>query len=107
MWASRFSARHRGVVALALVDPPLPAIAGPLGVVTVPIVGTAARPVATGIEDDVAEVLSAAEHAEWALYGGVEIDYWDADREAYDAAAAIDTFDRIVGFFGRTLPPKE
>jgi hypothetical protein len=63
--------------------------------------------VATGTEDDVAEVLSAAEHAEWALYGGVEIDYWDADREAYDAAAAIDTFDRIVGFFGRTLPPKE
>jgi dienelactone hydrolase len=107
VWASRFSARHPGVVALALLDPPLPAVAAPLGMVSVPILGTVARSAGAETGDDVGAVRSAAEHAEWALYGTVETDYWDADRYAYDAAAAIDTFDRIVGFFGRTLPPKE
>lgn len=107
MWASRFSARHPGVVALALLDPPLPAVAAPLGMVSVPILGTVARSAGSETGDDVGAVRSAAEHAEWALYGTVETDYWDADRYAYDAAASIDTFDRIVGFFGRTLPPKE
>ena len=107
VWASSFSARHPGVVALALVDPPLPAVVGPLDAVTVPMLGTVARPGGTETGDDIGTLRSAAEHAEWALYGAVGTDYWDADRDTYDAAAAIDTFDRIVGFFGRTLPPKE
>lgn len=106
-WAARFVAGHPAVAGLALVNPPLPSVAAPLGGVFVPVLGTVAVGGDPESGDDLEVVRSAVEHAEWARYGGVEAGYWDADQDRYDAAAATDTFDRVVGFFGLSLPPKE
>ena len=105
-WATRFAADHRGLAALALVDPPLGAIAATLPTVLVPVLGTVAARDADS-EGDLEEARSAVAHAEWVRYGGVAAGYWDADREEYDDAAATDTWDRVIGFLGRRLPPKE
>jgi dienelactone hydrolase len=106
-WAARFVAGHPGVAGLALVNPPLPSVAAPLGGVSVPVLGTVTVGEDLESGDDLGVVRSAVEHAEWVRYGGVQAGYWDADQDRYNAAAATDTFDRVVGFFGLSLPPKE
>ena len=105
--ATVYAGSDPAVLALALVDPPLAAIGDSLRNVVVPVLGTAARSDADAWDEDFAAVRAAAPQAEWALYSDAGFGFWDADRDDYDDVAATDSIDRVIAFFGRTLPPKE
>lgn len=105
-WAARHVASHPLAISLGVVDPVLRLLPEVFTDVAVPILGTAPRAGSSEWDDDFAAVRDAAGQAEWALYGDVASGFWDIGRDDYDHVAATDTFDRLVGFFGRTLPPK-
>lgn len=105
-WAARHVASHPSAISLVVVDPPLGPLADLIADVAVPILGTAPRSESSEWDDDFEAVRDAAGQAEWALYADVGSGFWDIGRDEYDHMAATDSVDRLVGFFGRTLPPK-
>lgn len=105
-WAARHVASHPLAISLGVIDPPLGLLPDVVGDIAVPILGTARRSESSEWNDEFEAVREAAGQAEWALYGDVGPGFWDIGRDDYDHVAATDTFDRLVGFFGRTLPPK-
>lgn len=101
--AVRLAASSELVASLALIAPTIDdELVAALRAVDVPILGCGGRDSLDGLDS----ARSAAPHAEWVVYDGVDPEYWDVSAEGYSPAAADDTEERVTGFFADALPPR-
>ncbi len=105
------AANRPGVAALAVAYTPLAgdedrdhSVADALGRLVMPVLGLYgdSDPLVPAESVDAAQHLNP--HGQWILYQGVGHDFLDEDSPSYDAGAAGDAFQRIVGLMRAHLP---
>lgn len=109
-WAAGFL----GAAALGLVGAPLVADDGRPGTpvpevaegLTLPVLGLFGGDDPRSPDEGIAALRDRLPQAEVVRYPNVGEDYWDDYLDGYVDAAARDTLERLVRFFGATLPPR-
>lgn len=101
--AVRVAARRRAA-GIALVSTPFHELTGDLSPLPTPVLGVFGRADEVVAIELVLAARSTTPHAEFVIYEGVREDFYDDNREGYDAEAAADATERITAFFEKHLP---